>query len=207
QVRKALQEVACLGSAAGVATLAIVLGASEDQVHVALWEAVRQGLVERLGEFVHDRVQEAAYSQIPEEQRSATHLRIGRLLLTRTPRENREEAIFEIVTHLNRGAALITEQEERDQLAELDLIAGKRAKGSAAYASALAYLNAGGALLSEDSWERRHELIFSLELNRAECEFLTGDLAAAEARLNGLSTRAETIGERASVAYLRLDLY
>src|SRR5208337_3550011 len=52
QVRKALQEVACLGSAAGVATLAIVLGASEDQVHVALWEAVRQGLVERLGEFV-----------------------------------------------------------------------------------------------------------------------------------------------------------
>ena len=57
------------------------------------------------------------------------------------------------------------------------------------------------------AWERRHELIFALEINRAECEFLTGDLAAAEERLNGLSTRAATTAERASVAYLRLDLY
>ena len=44
---------------------------------------------------------------------------------------------------------------------------------------------AGAALLAEDSWERRHELIFALELNRAECEFLTGALAEAEERLAG----------------------
>ena len=135
--------------------------------------------------FVHDRVQEAAYSLIPADLRAAAHLRIGRLLAAHTPPEKREEAIFEIVNQLNRGAALITARDEREQLAELNLIAGKRAKASTAYASALTYLVAGAALLAEDSWERRHELTFALELNRAECEFLTGALAEAEQRLDG----------------------
>ena len=100
-------------------------------------------MVERLAgayRFVHDRVQEAAYSLIPEEARGEAHLRIGRLLAAHTPPEKREEAIFDIVNQLNRGAALITSREEREQLAELNLIAGKRAKASTAYASALNYL-------------------------------------------------------------------
>jgi hypothetical protein len=65
---------------------------------------------------------------------------------------------------------------------------------------ACVYLNAGGALLVEDCWERQHELIFQLELHRAECEFLTGAPAAAEQRLNVLSTRAANTLERATVA-------
>ena len=93
--------------------------------------------------FIHDRVQEAAYSLIPEESRAETHLRIGRLLVAHTPPEEREEAIFEIVNQLNRGVALITSRDEREQLAELNLIAGKRAKASTAYASALTYLTTG----------------------------------------------------------------
>ena len=122
-------------------------------------------------------------------------------------RRQREEAIFEIVNQLNRGAALITEQEEREQLAELNLLAGKRAKASTAYASALSYLGAGSALLTEDCWERRHELIFALELDRAECEFLAGELVAAEQRLNALSTRAASTVEQATVVCLCIDLY
>ena len=210
ETQQALQQLACLGNVAAVAMLSIVLGTPEEQVHAALWPAVRQELVERLEghyRFIHDRVQEAAYSLIPEALRAEVHLRIGRLLAAQTPPEKREEAIFEIVNQLNRGTALITQQEERDQLAELNLIASKRAKGSTAYASALTYLNAGAELLAEDSWERRRELIFALELNLAECEFLTGALAAAEERLNVLSTRAATTVERASVTCLLLDLY
>ena len=102
---------------------------------------------------------------------------------------------------------MITSAEEREQLAELNLIAGKRAKASTAYASALKYLIAGAALLADDCWERRHELTFALELHRAECEFLTGELAAAEERLTMLSSRAANTVEQATVACLRMDLY
>src|SRR5258706_8508296 len=115
--------------------------------------------------------------------------------------------IFEIISQLNRAGALVSAQDERDELAEFNLIAGKRAKASTAYASALTYLAAGAALLAEHSWEHRHDLAFALELNRAECEFLTGAPAAAEERLAALSTRAANTVERATVACLRVDLY
>ena len=87
------------------------------------------------------------------------------------------------------------------------MLAGERAKASTAYVSALNYLTAGAALLAEDCWERRRELIFALELHRAECEFLTGALAEAEQRLAALSARATDPVERATVACLRVDLY
>ena len=208
--RNALQLLACLGNAAEVVTLRLVRGASEQAVNADLWEAVRQELVvcrEGTYRFIHDRVQEAAYSLIPPAARATTHLLIGRLLLAHTPAEHRGEAIFGIVSQLNRGAALLTEREEREQLAELNLIAGRRAKASTAYASALTYLVAGTTLLEDESRERRHELIFALELHRAECEFITGALAEAEERLAALSARAATTVERAAVAGLRIDLY
>ena len=213
ETQQALPQMACLGNAAEIATLSIVLGGSEEQVHAALWPAVRQELVERLAGaygFVHDRVREAAYSLTPEERRGETHLRIGRLLAAHIPPEKREEAIFEIVNQLNRGVALIVSREERERLAELNLLAGERAKASTAYASALDYFARGAAALadeSDDSWERRHELTFQLELRRAEGEFLTGALAEAEQRLVALSTRSTTMVERASVAYLLVDVY
>ncbi|HYZ84549.1 MAG TPA: PAS domain S-box protein, partial [Bryobacteraceae bacterium] len=209
ETQQALQQLACLGNIAATAMLSTVLGIPEEQVHVALWPSVHQELVERLEgsyKFMHDRVQEAAYSLIPEALRAEVHVRIGRLLVTQTPPEKREEAIFDIVNQLNRGPALITKQEEREQLADLNLIAGKRAKGSTAYASALNYLNAGVALLAEDSWERQHELIFALELNRAECEFLTGQLSVADKRLAALSDHTTTTIERALVSCLRIDV-
>ena len=209
ETQHALQQFACLGNVGATSMLSAVLEIPEEQVHAVLGPAVRQELIERLEgsyKFIHDRVQEAAYSLIPEALRAEVHLRIGRLLVTETPADKREEAIFEILNQLNRSAPLITQPEERDQLAELNLVGGKRAKGSTAYASALTYLIAGGELLKDDGWERRHELIFALELTRAECEFLTGQLSLAEERLAALSNRAATTFEQAILASLRMDV-
>jgi PAS domain S-box-containing protein len=209
QTQTALQQLACIGNLAEITTLSTVLETSKEQVHTDLWESVRQGLVEQLDgsyKFIHDRVHEAAYSLIPEASLAEAHLRIGRLLAARTSPQEREETIFDIVNQLNRGVALITSPEEREHLAELNLIAGKRAKASTAYASALKYLIAGAPLLGGDCWERRRDLIFALELERAECEFLTGELAAADERLITLSNRTASTVERAAIACLHMDV-
>jgi PAS domain S-box-containing protein len=210
ETQAALQQLACLGNGTEITMLSVILGKSNEDVRSDLWHAVRLELVQHVEgsyKFIHDRVREAAYSLIPERLRGEAHLRVGRRLAADTPAEKREEAIFEIVNQLNRGAALITSRDERDQLAEFNLVAAKRAKASTAYASALAYLVAGATLVAEDCWERQHELMFALELARAECEFLTGNLPAAELRLNTLLSRATTTVERAIVVCLFLDLY
>jgi PAS domain S-box-containing protein len=210
QTQKAVQELACLGNSAEITTVSIVHGTSEDQVYSDLWEAVRLEFIARqegVYKFIHDRIHEAAYSLIRERSRAETHLRIGRLLWTHFTPEKREEAVFEIVNQLNRGAALITSQDEREQLTELNLIAGKRARASTAYVSALNYLAAGAELLPGGCWDSKYHLIFPLELLRAECEFLTGQTAAAEQRLTALSSRASNAVDLATVTSLLIDLY
>ena len=207
--RNALQQLACLGNVAEIALLSIALESSEEEVHASLRVPLRLELVARLEgsyRFIHDRVQEAAYSLIPEELRAQAHLRIGRSLAANIAPEKRQESIFEIVNQLNRGAALVNLKEERDQFAELNLIAGKRAKGSTAYASAIKYLTAAAALLGNDGWERRRELLFQLELERAECEFLTGELAGADERLTALSNHTANTAERAALAFMHMGV-
>jgi PAS domain S-box-containing protein len=205
-----LCQLACVGSNAVFALLATVCETSQDDLHDSLWEAVRAGLVLRLEDsyaFQHDRIQEAAYSLIPEDARMQAHLRIGRLLLAHTAPDRREEIIFEIVSQFNRSTALITSADEREQVAQLNLTAGIRAKNAAAYASALTHLAAGRALLAEDCWTRHYQLSFELEFHRSECEFLTNDSENAEARLAMLAGRTENIVDLAAVTALRLEVY
>ena len=207
---EALQLLACLGNQADAATLAVVLERSTEELQGALWPAVRQELIERVAggyRFLHDRVQEAAYSTIDRDARAAVHLRIGRLLLSHAEGDKLQDSVFEIVSQLNRGSGLMDSPEERVRLAQLNLLAGQRAKASTAYGSALAYFAAGSALLPAAGWGQWHELAFELETHRAECEFLLGAFATAEPRLATLSAHAADTIERAAVACLRVDLY
>ena len=163
------------------------------QVHAALWEAVRLELVERLPgayRFVHDRVQEAAYSLIPAGAARRGPSPDRAASRGATPPEKREEAIFEIVGQLNRGAALIASQDEREHLAEFNLHCGQARQGRDGLRLSAQLSGRWRGAAANDCWKRRHELAFALELNRAECEFLTGDLAAADERLADLSKRA-----------------
>ena len=210
ETQNALQLLACMGNSAEFSLLEMVSQDSNEEMHGRLWKVVLAGLIfrtEHSYRFLHDRVQEAAYSLIPEESRAEVHLRIGRLLAANTPPEKQEEEIFEIVNQLNRGSHLITSPEERERVAELNMVAGRRAKISTAYASALNYLAAGRALLTEESWEHNHELIFAIEFNMAECELLTANMVGAEDRLSMLARRAEIVRDIAAVARLRLTLY
>jgi signal transduction histidine kinase len=199
-----------MGNSAECTLLEMVSQQSNEEMHGQLWEAMKAGLIfrtEQSYKFLHDRVQEAAYSLIPQERRAEIHLRVGRLLASHIPPATREVRIFEIVNQLNRGVPLVTSAAERLQIAELNLIAGRRARASTAYKSALVHLAAGEALLSDDHWERYYGLRFALALHRAECEFLTGEPLAADQRLSILQLRAIGSTDLAAVACLRMALY
>jgi serine/threonine protein kinase len=190
--QEALKLLACLGNVTEIATLTLVHGEKEGTVHEALWEAVRAGLVVRQGsayKFLHDRIQQAAYMLVPEDRRAEVHLRIGRVLLANMTQDDLAEHLFDVANHFNRGATLLVDRDEKAQVATIELRAGRKAKASTAYASACVYLAAGMALLDESDWGSHYDLTFSLWLERAECEYLTGQLASAEAHLSLLSTR------------------
>ncbi|WP_438030831.1 AAA family ATPase [Sorangium sp. So ce233] len=205
----ALKLAACLGSSVDLDTLAVVANRPATELAEALEEAVREGLLLRWNDsyrFLHDRVQEAAHALIPAAQLAEVHLCIGRLLLKGRSAEEREEALFDIVGHLNRGAALIRSPAERGDLAALNLRAGRRARAAAAHESADTLFAAGMALLGEDRWATQYELAYHLSLERARSAYVTGSFEEAERLLEELMDRARTRSETAAVVELAVAL-
>jgi PAS domain S-box-containing protein len=207
---EAIKKLACLSDVAKSKVLRNVLDVGEDAVDTAMRDFVASGLVHRVERgytFAHDGVREAAYALIPEAHRPSMHLQLARLLLDGGSQKEIEEDIFEIVHQFNRGAGLITEKEELERLAELNLTAGKRAEAAAAHASALTYLEAGCALLTSDSWERQYRVTFELELHRAECRYMLGDMSFAEQRLLLLAERSTQVSDMTLIVSKQVVLY
>ena len=208
--REALKQLACLGNVVEIATLTLVLRETEGVIDAALREAVHAGLVFRHEDayrFLHDRIQQAAYSLIPEDRRAEVHLRIGRELQASLTADQLAEHLFEVANQFNRGTALLTERTEKADVATLNLRTGRKAKASAAYASARAYFATGIALLDERDWESQHELIFSLSLERAECELLSGHLEKAGQLIGELLQRTASNVEFADASCLKINLH
>jgi PAS domain S-box-containing protein len=208
--QEALKQFACLGNVAEIATLAMVHGETEEAMQAALWEAVHAGLVFREDsayKFLHDRIQQAAYSLIPEEHRAVVHLRIGRVLLGSMTADELAEHLFDVANQFSRGTALVIDRDEKAQVATIDLRAGRKAKASAAFASACVYLAAGMALLDERDWGSQYELMFRLRFERAECEFLTGNFDTAEQLIGELLQRGASKVDQAAAYHLKVLLH
>ena len=207
----ALKDLAGLGNTADVAILALVCGQSETLLHGVLTEAVGAGLIVSRGgayAFLHDRIQQAAYSLIPEDRRSETHLRLGPCaLLEGLSADALNERVFDVASQFNRGAGELADPGEMSAVATLNLRAGRKAKASAAYASASAYLAAAAAQLGQDAWDRQYKLLFQLQLERAECEFLRGNLDATEQLIEKLIEHATSKLDIAAAGQLRVKLY
>jgi len=208
--QEALKQLSCLGSVVEIATLNLLHRESEEPMRAALWEAVHAGLVVGQGsgyKFLHDRIQQAAYSLIPEAQRAEVHLSIGRVLLARMTADQLAEHLFDVANQLNRGAPLLIDPDEKVQVATINLRAGRKAKASTAYASARAYFTAGMALLDEKDWGNQYELKHSLWLERAECELLSSNFETAEQLLVELSQRGTSKVDQAAVCRLKVQLH
>ncbi len=197
--QEVLKLAACIGNQFDLATLAIVSEQSEIETAAALWNALQEGLILPQNEvykffggqadqavacetskvvaykFLHDRVQQAAYSLIPHYQKQATHYKMGKLLLNNFSDAEQQERLFEIVTHLNAGSSLITQSSERQRLVELNLMAGRKAKSATAYATAVDYLTMGIELLPYYSWDIQYSLTLALHIEAAEACYLNID--------------------------------
>jgi PAS domain S-box-containing protein len=208
--QKALQQLACLGNVVEIASLSMVFGESEETIHTSFLEAVRTGLILRLENsyaFLHDRIQEAAYALIRGGDRAGAHLGIGRVLLASMSEGQLTEHVFDVANQLNRGAALLIDRDEKAQVATIDLRAGRRAKASAAYASARQYFSTGMALLDDRDWSSQYELTFSLWLERAECELLSGNFEKAEQLIGELLQRGVSNVDQATASRLKVRLH
>lgn len=154
--------------------------------------------------FLHDRVQQAAYSLIPDDQKQTTHYHIGQLLLQQTSAAEREERIFELVNQLNWGTALMTDQADRDELAHLNLIAARRAKAATAYQAGRDYAALGLSLLGAAAWQRQYGLTLALHELAAESASLCGDFAAMEQWIDAVIEQANTLLETIPVYRTRI---
>lgn len=237
QTQVALQLAACVGNKFDLATLAGICEKSPQQVAHDLWSALAEGLlmplndtyklleveVEGLTErmtvgykFVHDRIQQATYSLIPEADRPALHLRIGRLLQQRLPADQQAGRIFDIVNQLNWGHSLLGQQVERDELANLNLLAGRKAKAAAAYQPALNYLNTSLDLVGASatapagdsaSWSRNYALTLLLHMEAAELASVIGDYAQMNQLIDRLLQHAQSDLDRARAYEILLNAH
>ncbi|MEA5500093.1 AAA family ATPase [Limnoraphis robusta] len=224
-----LKLAACIGNQFDLATLAIVSEHSEIETAASLWKALQEGLILPQSEvykfyvgevnqavsqehsqivsykFLHDRVQQAAYSLIPSDEKQPVHLKIGQLLRNNIPETHLEDRIFEIVSQLNIAVELITQLTERQELAQFNLMASRKAKAATAYLAALKYAKLGINLLAENCWQTQYELTLTLHQIATEAAYLGGDLEQMETLGNKILNHAKTPFDQVRVYQVKIE--
>lgn len=229
EAQQVLKLAACVGNQFDLTTLAIVSEQSPNAAASALWKAIQEGLILPTSQvykffqdteqsashesanptyrFLHDRVQQAAYLLIPEEQKQLTHLAIGQLLLQNTDKVQQNERIFEIVNQLNYGIALLSSLVQREQSAQLNLKAGRKAKKSTSYSAAQHYLAQGIQLLKASGWDVNPNLMQDLYEEAAEVALLNCDFEQMESLIQVVLRRTNTLLDQVKVYEIKLQAY
>lgn len=175
--RHILPPAACLGFRFRLADLSIITQQSEQSILESLQPALRECLIlptDQDYRFAHDRIQHAAYGLLPKNERKAIHWQIGQRLLKNTAPPLYEEDLFDIVNHLNVGAPCFATAKQKTELAELNRLAGGKAKASAAFFAALDYFELGLSLLDIEDWTTDYALSLSLYQEATEASCLCG---------------------------------
>ena len=182
-IQETLKVAACIGNQFDIATLTVVTAGDDDAILDHVHAAVAAGLIwerDDFGFFVHDRVQEAAYALVPTEERDRAHLTIGRHLLQIQHASDDEQDLYRIVDQLNHGLHLVEDEQERMQIARLNLQAARAARQASAFETGLNYAQAGIELLGENSWDQDYPLTLALHEQAALLATHAGDIQDME---------------------------
>lgn len=210
-----LKHASCLGNSFDRTILENINSLPMDLFDKGLDEVLINGLLIRMigvkeksnYYFAHDRIQQAAYSGLSEEEKSQIHLRIGRWLLAQNQIDEKSEWKFDIVDHLNNGLESITEEREKQLLLNLNLQAARMAKNSAAYDFGLKYAQTGLALLPENHWQHSYQQSLDLYNEIAENAFLKTDFAEAHQFIETILSHAKTHLEAETAYKIRVLAY
>ncbi|WP_293338119.1 ATP-binding sensor histidine kinase [Microcoleus sp. CAWBG58] len=231
QTQEVLKLAACIGNSFDLNTLAIVSEKSQVDTATDLWKALQEGSIVPINDtykffqsndsdeidrcdeivvaykFLHDRVQQAAYSLIPEDRKQLKHWRIGHLLKQKLSQREQADRIFNIVNQLNLGRATISKLEQRQQLAQLNLQAGQKAKLSAAYQAAQNYCEIGIEILPTEAWQSDYVSIYGLYREGSEAAYLCGNFERAEALYAIALAQAQTPVDKAVIYRVQMTQY
>ncbi|WPB77145.1 ATP-binding sensor histidine kinase [Archangium violaceum] len=206
-----LRLAACVGNDFALHKLALISGLEPLDVERHLEPALEEGMLARSApdrlRFLHDRIQQAAQELIPEQERKAVHLRIGRLLLASMTPEELREKLFDVVGQFNAAVELLTTPEERLRVARLNAEAGWKARSSAAHRLAIAYFKVAFELMPGDPWKVDPEFTFKLCLDWAASELMNGNAAGGRKLVDVLLTRRRSIADTAAVYRLKGELH
>ena len=208
--QQVLKLAACIGSHFDSDTLAVIYEQPVDTVERELHEALAEGLITPMEEryrFVHDRIQQAVYSLIPEADRGRVHLRIGELLLEKIPEEQQDHFLFDIVNQYNQGLHLLGTPEKRDVLAELNLRAGRKAKLSSAFKPANEYIETGIGLLRPDHWQSQYPLSLQLYTEGAETAYNIGAFEPMSTRIDAVLQNGRDLLDKITPYAIRINAF
>ncbi|NQF13591.1 AAA family ATPase [Brevibacillus sp. HB1.3] len=156
--------------------------------------------------FVHDRIQQAAYSLLEEAERGQTHVKLGRMMWEMS-QGSESGSLFEICDHMYRGKEILEDQAERMHVAHCHLLAGQKAKSSAAFESALQYFQRGLELVGEEGWQHNHDLTMELCALSAETTYLCNQLDEAKQLFERGMQHAKTDRERVRILEMEIRMY
>lgn len=209
-VQQLVSSAACFGNTCHLADLSNITGLSssvtQDSLTILRQAELMTEIPNDAGKpkqirFMHDRVQQAAYSILNKTEQEDTHLRIAYHLMSQHEGSALQEHLFIIVQQLSAGlnAVLLAQNPEQNRiLAHLFLQAADKAIGLAAHASAKLFTgNAQRLLDNENFWQGDYPLLVRLNYTQAQAAFLSGDLATSEAIILATMPRLHSVLEKA----------
>jgi predicted ATPase/signal transduction histidine kinase/tRNA A-37 threonylcarbamoyl transferase component Bud32 len=224
--QEVLKLAACIGVQFEMEILSSLYEKPKGETLQDLWEAVQEGMIWPLGQswksialevpqlaeiskvefrFSHDRFHKAVYSLTTESDRQTLHYKIGKLLLAKAEASQLNENIFDILNQFNRALPLIDKPSSKRRLAQINLIGSKRAKESAAYANALAYLDVGMRLLDDSEWERGYGLVAEIHIQAAQVAYLNSEFDRMDRLVERVLRKARTKLHQARAYEIRIQ--